>query len=116
MTFDAICQVLIIWLMILLKRQGHAIKNKYLLDNPSHGAVRHIVNNTFDRPYITETQHEQKKLVGLLPRLLKKVSKTDEAKKRHIKMDHIISYIRTERIIHTQDIEFLRNLKKICLL
>jgi len=31
-------------------------------------------------------------------------------------MDHIISYIKTERIIHTQDIEFLRNLKKICLL
>jgi hypothetical protein len=49
---------MIIWLMILLKRQGHAIKNKYMLGNPSTASVRHIVNNSVEKPYILETDHE----------------------------------------------------------
>lgn len=37
---DAFCQLLIIWIKILLKRQGYEIKGKYMLDNPSTAAAR----------------------------------------------------------------------------
>ena len=37
---DAICQVLIVWLIVMLKRQGYGLKNSYMLDNPSTSSVR----------------------------------------------------------------------------
>lgn len=113
---DAMCQLMIIWLMILLKRQGHAIKNKYMLDNPSTTSVRHIVNNTIEKPYVNETSHEQKKLMALLPKLMRDVPRLDTLKKRETKFEHITAYIKSERIINTKDIEFFRNIKKMCLL
>lgn len=113
---DAMCQLMIIWLMSVLKRQGHAIKNKYMLDNPSTASVRHIVNNSVEKPYFNETSHEQKKLMAYLPKLKKEVPRDDSLKERELKFQHITAFIRSERIVYTEDIEFLTNIKKMCLL
>ena len=116
MTGDAVCQLMIIWLIVLLKRQGHALKNKYMLGNPATASVRHLVNYTVERPYINQTSHEQKKLMALLPKIMKSVEKDNPVKSSTTKMQHITAYIKTERIVNTMDIEYLRNIKKLCLL
>jgi hypothetical protein len=54
--------------------------------------------------------------MALLPKLMKDVPKNDQLKMRETKFKHITAYIKTERIIHTKDIEFLTNIKKMCLL
>ena len=44
---DAYCQLSIIWVSILLKRQGYLVKDRYMLDNPSTASTRVRFTNNF---------------------------------------------------------------------
>jgi hypothetical protein len=54
--------------------------------------------------------------MALLPKIMKSVEKDNPVKSSTTKMQHITAYIKTERIVNTMDIEYLRNIKKLCLL